>query len=210
MPERVEIWGAGTARTFRPLWMAHELGLDFAHFPIGPRTGETQKPEFLALNPRHKIPLLRHGEVVLTESAAILTYMIEAFPAPISIWQPKGPLDRARHLEWCFFIMSELDANGLYTMRRHGPLRDTYGDAPVAVEAGRDYFLYQLTRMEHPFRAAAPFLMGDRLSPADVLLTSCLDWAARYDIALPEFLNGYRDRMTARPAYQAAVAVNFR
>ena len=70
--DRVELWGAGTARTHRTLWMAHELGLDFRHVPIGPRTGETKEPAFLALNPRHKVPVLRHGDLVLTESAAIL------------------------------------------------------------------------------------------------------------------------------------------
>ena len=77
MQQTIELWGSGTARTHRTLWMAHELELEFTHFPIGPRTGQTKTPEFLALNPRHKVPLLRHGDMVLTESAAILIYMTE-------------------------------------------------------------------------------------------------------------------------------------
>ena len=131
------LYGSGTMRTHRPLWLAHEMGLDFAHVPVGPRTGETKKPEFLLLNPRHKVPVLRHGDLVLTESAAIMTYLTEAFPVPDHVFRPVTAVDRARLQEWCFFIMSELDANGLYTMRRHGDLKDIYGDAPVAVEGGR-------------------------------------------------------------------------
>ena len=204
----LEIWGKGTARTQRPLWMAHEIGLEFTHHPIGPRTGETHEPDFLSLNPRHKVPMLRHGEVVLTESAAILIYLTESFDVPVEIFRADTATERIRHLEWCFFIMSELDANGLYTMRRHGPLKHLYGDAPVAVTGGQTYFLHQLACMEAPLRAAAPFLMGEQLSPADILLVSCLDWAVRYGIALPEYLMDYRARMTARPAYQSATAMN--
>ena len=151
--DRLELWGAGTARTHRTLWMAHELGLEFRHIPIGPRTGETKEPAFLALNPRHKVPVMRHGDLVLTESAAILIYMTECLAAREHVFRAHGPAERAKHLEWCFFIMSELDANGLYTMRRHGPLKEIYGDAPVAVQGGRDYFLHQLERMDPAIRA---------------------------------------------------------
>lgn len=206
--DALEIWGSGTARTFRPLWMAHELDLDFEHIPIGPRTGETKTPAFLALNPRHKVPILRHGELVLTESAAILIYMTEHLAKPGRLYPPDDPTARVKHLEWCFFIMSELDANGLYTMRRHGQLRGIYGDAPVAVRGGREYFLYQLDRMEPVIRAAAPFLMGEKICAADILFTSCLDWALRYEIPLAQHLVDYRERMAARPAYEKARAQN--
>lgn len=202
--DRLELWGAGTARTLRPLWMAHELDLEFDHFPIGPRTGETKEPNFLALNPRHKVPVLRHGDLVLTESAAIMTYMTENLAAPGHVFRAGDPVARTKHLEWCFFIMSELDANGLYTMRRHGQLKEIYGDAPVAVQGGRDYFLHQIGQMDGAIRSADPFLMGARISPADILFTSCLDWALRYDIPLPGHLIVYRDMMAARPAYRAA------
>ena len=104
--------------------------------------------------------------------------------------------------------MSELDANGLYTMRRHGPLKEIYGDAPVAVRGGQDYFLYQLERMDPAIRAARPFLVGEKLSAADILLTSCLDWALGYDIPLPGHLAEYRAMMAARPAYQKSKARN--
>ena len=68
---QLKFWGAGTARTLRPIWMAEELGLDYKLFPIGPRTGETRTEEFSLLNPKQKIPLMEDGDFVLSESLSI-------------------------------------------------------------------------------------------------------------------------------------------
>lgn len=208
MAEDLILWGAGTMRTHRTLWMAEELGLTYRHNPIRARTGETQEPEYLRINPRHKVPAMEHGDVVLTESAAILGYLAETFPSP-EVMVPATALERARLAEWQYFTMSELDANGLYSMRRHGALKDLYGDSPVAVDSGRAYFLHQLDQMEAHLRAATPFLMGDRFSSADILFVSCLDWAVAYEIPLPEYLEAYRIRMAERPAYLRAHARNY-
>ncbi|MEM7210998.1 MAG: glutathione S-transferase family protein [Pseudomonadota bacterium] len=208
MAEDLSFWGAGTMRTLRTLWMAEELGLAYRHHPIQARTGETKEPGFLRINPRHKVPAMVHGDVVLTESAAILGYLIDTFPTS-GVMVPETTLERARLAEWQFFTMSELDANGLYSMRRHGPLKDLYGDSPIAVASGRSYFLHQLDQMEERLRSATPFLMGDRFSSADILFSTCLDWAVAYDIALPDYLDDYRSRMMARPAYQRAHATNY-
>jgi glutathione S-transferase len=54
-----------------------------------------------------------------------------------------------------------------------------------------------------------PYLFGERLSVADVLLMTCLDWAASERIPLPEQVIRYRMRVALRPAYQEALARNF-
>ena len=46
--------------------------------------------------------------------------------------------------EWCFFAMSELDANAIYSIRRHGDLVEIYGASPIAVRAAIEYFDHQL------------------------------------------------------------------
>ena len=73
MNPTLELWGAGTARTLRPIWMAEELGLLYELYPIGPRTGETQTEDYTSLNPKQKIPLLRYGNFLLSESLSILS-----------------------------------------------------------------------------------------------------------------------------------------
>ena len=205
----VVLWGAGTMRTHRTLWLARELAISFRHEPIGSRTGETMMPEFLKLNPRHKIPVMTHGDLVLTESAAILNYMTEAFPVPDDFYVPGDAAGRAKTFEWCFFTMTELDANSLYTMRRHRGLKDVYGDAPEAVRSAEDYFHHQIDAMEDRIRGAGEFLMGEHIGIADILFTSCLDWARAYKIVLPDYLIAYQARFAARPAYAESFAENY-
>ena len=208
MGSEVILWGVGTSRTMRVHWMLLELGVDYRFYPIGSRTGETQNPEFLRLNPRHKIPVLQHGSLVLTESAAIVEYLSETFPNS-QIYRPSNPESLAALREWCYFIMSELDAASLYVVRRHLGLKGIYGAAPVAVAAAKDYFSHNLEAMAPRIGIASPYLLGAKLSAADILLMTCLEWALSEQVILPQSVLRYRERVASRSAYQAALARNF-
>jgi glutathione S-transferase len=205
----LKLWGVGTSRTMRAHWMLMELGLEYEFHPIRSRTGETQTEEFLRLNPRHKIPVLRHGSFVLTESAAIIQYLSETFNDRDAIYVPTGAAGRAEVNEWCYFIISELDAGSLNLVRRHEGLRHIYGEAPVAVECAKTYFLHNLEAMASRIGGENPYLLGTRLSIADILLVTCLDWAIASGILLPEPVARYRLRVASRSAYQAARKRNF-
>ena len=83
-----------------------------------------------------------------------MTYMTETFPVPDHVYVPDDALGRARLLEWCFFAMSELDANAIYSIRRHGDLVEIYGASPIAVRAAIEYFDHQLQCMEERISGA--------------------------------------------------------
>jgi glutathione S-transferase len=208
MKSEVILWGVGTSRTMRAHWMLLELGVDYRFHPIGSRTGETQNAEFLRLNPRHKIPVLQHGSLVLTESAAIIEYLSETFPNS-QIYRPSDPESFAALSEWCYFIMSELDAASLYMVRRHLGLKGIYGEAPVAVEAAKTYFSHNLEAMAPRIGITSSYLLGSKLSTADILLMTCLEWALAEKLTLPDSVMKYRARVASRFAYQAALARNF-
>ena len=208
MAHDLTLWGAGTSRTMRAHWMLFELGLEYDSRPIQARSGETLSAEFLRINPRHKIPVLQDGSFVLTESAAIIQYLNETFADSARLYVPRNARERAALGEWCYFIATELDAAGLYIMRRHDALKTTYGDAPVAVESARQYFQHNLEAMAARIKDGE-YLFGERLSIADILLMTCLDWAASCGIPVSEAFSRYRRRAAARPAYQAARARNF-
>jgi glutathione S-transferase len=209
MSHDLTVWGVGTSRTMRAHWMLLELGLEYECHPIQSRTGETHTDEFKRLNPRHKIPVLRHGSLVVTESAAIIQYLSETFPHATEVYVPSEAVGRARLNEWCYFIMSELDAGSLYVVRRHDGLKQIYGEAPAAVESAKSYFLHNIDAMAARIGGDNTYLFGDRLSVADILLMTCLDWAASCGIPLPETVSHYRQRVALRPAYQAALKKNF-
>lgn len=198
------LWGVGTSRTVRPHWALHELGLPYKTNPIGPRTGETKTAEFTALNPRQKVPLLQDGDFAIGESAAIVAYVSKAYSAGDRSLVPSELQDYATWLEWCFFIIAELDSTSLYVMRRHradalGPI---YGVAPEVTAKAAEYFHEQLRHVEKALSDGREFLMGDQFTSADILLTTCLDWAIAYGIGISPHSYPYLERMRARPAYQ--------
>ena len=200
----ITVWGVGTARTLRAHWALAELDLPYQTQPVGSRTGETQSATFRALSVKEKIPVLVQDDVVLTESAAIVTWLGDQHGG---LTPPAGSLARGRYYEWMSFILMELDAHTLYVMRKHGDLKHVYGDAPAALDTARQGFEKQL-RWALPRLESAPFLVGNALSGVDILLTTCLDWAVAYGFDLPDACHAYRQRHHARAAYRQAAAAN--
>ena len=198
------LWGVGTSRTIRPHWALHELGLSYELKPILPRTGETLTEEYTALTARQKIPLLQDQGMVMTESAAIIAYLSDAYANDSNRLVPTDARQRAACLEWCFFIVSELDATSLYVMRRHRDLSDIYGEAPAANKAAADYFQKQMRTVERALSDGRPFILGDRFGAADILLSTCLTWAVRYQVPVSDLALAYNRTLTARDAYQKA------
>ena len=202
-----EIWGIGTPRSFRPIWVCEELGLDYQHHAIGPRTGETQQPEFTALNRKQKIPFYRDERVSLSESVAICRYLTHNF-SDGQVAVPDSPEAFAKEDEWCAYIYGEIDETGLYVMRRHSDLGSIYGESPEVSAAAASY-------VSRHFEVVADRLADDNtlmtsgFGLADVLLMSCLDWAIAYGVALPPALQGYYDCHNTRPAYQRAMIINY-
>ena len=202
------VWGVGTPRTFRVHWMLHELGLDYETRPIQPRTGETRTPEYLALDPRGKIPVWQDGDFVLSESGAITAWLADHH-APGRFAPAPGTRERAVHDQWCHFVLMELDATSLYVVRRHGDLAAIYGEAPRAISSSLDYFRKLAGVAEAQVARTGALLLGPELQVADILLTSCLSWAGFVGVTLPPALAAYRERAIDRAAYRAAMAINF-
>jgi glutathione S-transferase len=198
------LWGIGTPRTMRAHWMLMEFGVGYDYRPITSRSGETLTPEYLAINPKHKIPALQHGELTITESFAIVSYIADAFDPPDGFFVPQDPARRAALNEWCSFILMELDALSTYVIRKHADLSDIYGDAPAAVESAKDYYSELSGAVFDRLDPNQEFLMEEGMSVADILMTTCLVSAIRRGIAVPDYLLAYRDRMTERPAWKAA------
>jgi glutathione S-transferase len=78
----------------------------------------------------------------------------------------------------------------------------------VALESAAAYFATQLRHAEHALQDGRPFLVGGRLTTADMLLTTCLSWAVSYRVPITPACHAYMERITPRPAYRAALAAN--
>jgi len=202
------LWGVGTSRTLRAHWMLQELELPYERRAITSRSGETLAPAYTRLNPSQKIPTLQEGDFVLAESAAIVNYLATGYGAAKNLCPPTDAKTRAHYDQWCFFAMMELDANTLYVIRKHEDLHKIYGEAPSALAAAREGFARQANAAVQRLSHGGPYVLGERFSGADILLTTCLNGAIRRNIDFPDTLHEYRRRTTARAAYQRALQVN--
>ena len=153
--------------------------------------------------------MLADGDFTLTESAAIVTYLGDTYGRASGLVPAAGTRERARYDEACFFVMMELDAHTLYVVRRHRDLAALYGEAPTAVAEAFAGFDRQVATVERTLGDGRPFLLGDTFTGADILLGTCLQWAAFYGRALAKGLSAYSSRVLARPACARAAAINY-
>ncbi|WP_025897291.1 glutathione S-transferase family protein [Sneathiella glossodoripedis] len=202
----IHLWGVGTTRSLRPIWVAEELNLHYQLSAIGARTGETASKKFTKLNPKQKIPFLTDHQINLSESNVICQYLIDQYDHDNRFYKPHNIVETAKYNECCSYILNELDETSLYVIRRHHDLKHIYGDAPKAVEAAKQYFCKYLHVSANEFKG--PNLLGDRFSLADIILTSCLIWAQKYQINIPRNLIPYFKQVTQRDAFKKAVSIN--
>lgn len=192
-----DVIGTRASRAFRVLWLLEEMGIEYNHLPLAPRS-----PEVLAANPSGKIPALRDGAAVLTDSTAIMTYLADKHGR---LTHAPGTIARARQDALTHQILDEIDSV-LWTAARHSFVLPEEHRVP-AVKAS---LMWEYARNIERLAAAleGPFLQGEEMTLADILLTHCLQWAGRAGFPdAGEKLNEYSARMTARPAFQRAAAL---
>jgi glutathione S-transferase len=98
----------------------------------------------------------------------------------------------------------------LYVMRRHseGALGHIYGVAPNVTAKAGEYFREQLRHVEVALEDGRSFLMGDQFTSADILLTTCLEWAIAYNVGICDNAHPYLERIKTRPGYLRGNAAN--
>lgn len=207
MTKRI-LWGVGSSRALRAHWALVFFGLDYETRAIRTRTPAMEAPEYRAINPRGKIPTLIDGDLTLTESPAIVAYLAERYSTPERRLIPEETEQRALYFEWMSFISMELDATSLYVLRRHEALPAIYGEAPEACVAARAYFERMLNAAVVRLEDDRRYLLGADFSGADILMTTCLDWAVNYGFTLPDAFAAYRARIDDEPSTALAQQAN--
>jgi len=76
---KMKLYEFGPTRSIRVRWTLQELGVDFDPIRVNLLAGEHRRPDFLKINPAGKIPVLVDGDLVLTESVAIVLYLAEKY-----------------------------------------------------------------------------------------------------------------------------------
>lgn len=203
------LYGVARSRATRPLWLLHEIGIDFAHVPVvqayrsplpeGMLT--TASPEFLAVNPHGQVPAMDDDGLVLTESLAICLHIARRHGGALGPqdWREEGEMTN-----WALFAATSVEVAAvgiLYTVMEG---RQDTPEGKAAIAASVEALGRPLRRLEAHL-AGHDWLCGGRFTVADLMVAECL----RYGTLAPGLLDGFAAvagwlaRCQARPGYQA-------
>lgn len=197
----LKLYACANSRSLRAAWALEEAGADYEYVPVDLFKGEGRTPQFLALNPAGKVPVLVDGDLTLTESAAIVAYIGDKFPA--SGLLPSASAARADCLRWMFYATTELE-QPLWSIAKHRFALPKEKRIAGMEDTARWEFA-AAARVLNGALGKRTFICGDAFTGADILLGHTLAWARSAKVALESpALTAYLERLYARPALTRA------
>jgi glutathione S-transferase len=197
----ITLYGAMASRAHRTVWMLKELGLPYVHVPTGFMDGSTRRPEFLAINPNGRVPVLDDDGFIVYESMAINLYLARKHggqPAPATLQE------EAHATQWSFWVVTEVEKPLLFASANRALFAPEQRDEEQAQMA--------LTKLDRPFKvldahlAQRDWLLGEgdrsRFTVADLNVATVMDLAPQCGIALDAWphVQDWHRRCLARPA----------
>ena len=209
----MKLYGFPPTRSIRVLWILRELDVEFEFVNVDPGKGEHRRPEFLALNPAGKLPVLADGDFILTESVAIVLYLAEKYPEKGFL--PTGLRARAEVNLWLLFTATELE-QPLWRIARHTFLYPPEKRLAAEIPIARQDFLDMAAVLEKHMDGRQ-FLVGDKVTVADFVAAYTLDMATVVPSRANEAqlldnlpcLRAFMDRMYQRPKAPPRIAEAF-
>lgn len=185
------------SRAATVVWMLEEVGVPYDLRFVDFRSNAQKSPELLAMNPMGKLPVLEDDGTVVTEVAAIGLYLADRYALGRLAPLPSDPA-RGAYLRWSLFAPSVIEPGAMAKMSgwEFKPGQAGWGAYDAMVEA-----------MESALKG--DFILGANFSMADVIFGGTLRYMLRFKMieARPSFV-AYAERLSARPALQAAEARN--
>lgn len=177
-----------------------ELGLACTLVPVDLAAGANRQPDYLRINPNGKVPTLHDGQVWLWESSAILLYLNDVHGAGRLL--PTDPVERARAYQWLVWQPTTFNPP---LQRLVGELRKAEADRSAATEHEARAAIAANVGVLSAALRTREYLAGT-FGLADIVMLAHLVALGTLDVALPENLAAYRERLAARPAWQAVLA----
>ena len=199
----IKVFHSPRSRSLRVLWMAEEMGLPYEVEP-----GSLMNPSeaFLAVNPTRTLPTMVDGDVIITESVAIMQYLGTKYgPTPLTP-QPQDA-GYAQYLQ--FLVLGEASlAAGLTPLVRAMFMAPDDQKQNWTLKNNADTFIRQLQLVDAQL-AKGPYLAGENFTAADISVGYALAFGEFLGLheRYPERVGEYHQRLKDRPALQRASAV---
>jgi glutathione S-transferase len=184
-------------------WMLEELAVPYQvkSVSFGPRM---KSRTFTEINPMGKVPALKHGEAVVTETAAILTYLADYFEEK-GLIPPKNTPERAAFFRWMFFIAGPLESATTSKFMGWVAPEATPIGTPAVGYLGFGSLELTLSTLEDLLKQNT-YVCGKQFTAADIYLASHLGFhmtVAKTIDQRPIFVE-YVNRLNKRPAKHRA------
>jgi glutathione S-transferase len=205
----LKVYGRKTSvNVQKVMWAVGELGLPHTRADLGGPFGGLDTSEYGALNPNRLVPVIDDAGFVLWESAAIVRYLSDRYGR--GTLAPEGSHSYARADQWMEWagttLMQPIIATCFLQMIRvQAAVRDTKAVAAASALAGEKLGILDRHLGDRSF------ILGEQLTMADILVGSLLYRYFNLAIERPRLVNVdlYYRRLSARPAYQQHVMVDF-
>ena len=199
---KIALYYAPTTCALVPWVNLTEAGADFETRKINMRKAQHMSPEFMKLNPKHKVPLLVVDDVLLTENVAIQQWIHRNFPAAKLL--PSDPMKELKAISlmaWC--------ASGVHPhlARINSPTKFAQADAEASVKKLAN------DQLQEAFAFAEDLLKGrdfffDHFTAVDSYFYWCFRRATQFELPLAHFSNcqAHFSRMAERPSVKKVLA----
>ncbi len=184
-----------------------EVGADFVAHPVVIANGDHRKPEFLAINPRGRVPALAVDGTIIVENIAILN-LLAARHADAGLLPAPGTVDHARCLSRMSWIATSLHIAFAQIWRGERFVSDS-ADFPQVAARGRALVAEYFGELDAHFAATGGWYLGEAYSLVDINLLPFYRFGNRIGLDMagdyPAF-TAWQDRMLVRPAVQKVLA----
>ncbi|HTU11411.1 MAG TPA: glutathione S-transferase family protein [Allosphingosinicella sp.] len=180
-------------------WMLEETGAPYEVVNVDYAT--MKSADYLAVNPMGKVPAIKHGDEVVTETAAICAYLADAFPEA-GLIPPVGHRKRGSYYRWLFFAAGPVEAavtnKALNVQVNEEQTKFVgYGSFDAAIDA-----------LEHALKPG-PYICGDQFTAADLYVGSQIGYGMMFgSIEKRPLFEDYFGRLQARPAARRAAELD--
>ena len=187
------------------IWLCEELGLDYEAIPTDFSPAYRATPEWRALNPVGKVPVMIDGDLVMFESGAMVQHLLNRYGN--GTLEPKpGTPEHALYLQWSWFGEATF-ARPIGEIVNHNREFPGEQNIPPVLEEMADRAAVSLAVVADA-TSDRDYLLGDEFTAADIMVGYTVRLVeALLPERMTEEINPYWQRLQARPAFKRALAV---
>jgi glutathione S-transferase len=182
-----------------------EAAADYELIRMDLAAGDQRKPDYLAINPKGRVPALVTDKGVLTETTAILAYIAQTFPAA-NLAMLDDPFEFARLQAFNSYIASTVHVNHAHGRRgaRWATQQTSFDDMKAKLP---ETMMAAMRLIELDF-FEGPWVMGEQYTIADPYLFTMAGWLESDGVDINDLpiIKDHFDRMSERQAVQRALA----